>query len=85
MDTNMATDEDLRSQIFALPAIERADLARQLLLSLEADSFDDDVQRVWVEEAERRSVAYQQGETDSRDWQESVNEMRESLKRRRQK
>ncbi len=81
----MATDDNLRSQIFALPAIERADLARQLLLSLENDSFDDDVQRAWAEEAERRSTAYQQDETDSRDWQESVNEMRESLKQRRQK
>ncbi len=81
----MATGDDLQSQIFALPATERADLARQLLLSLENDSFDDDVQRAWAEEAERRSVAYQQGETDSRDWQELVNEMRESLKERRQK
>ncbi|MDA9859256.1 addiction module protein [Rubripirellula sp.] len=81
----MATGDDFQSQIFALPAIERADLARQLLLSLENDSFDDDVQRAWAEEAERRSVAHQQGETDSRDWQESVNEMRESLKERRQK
>ena len=81
----MATGDDLRSLIFALPAIERADLARQLLLSLEKDSFDDDVQRAWAEEAERRSTSYQQGETESREWQESVNEMRESLRQRRQK
>jgi hypothetical protein len=81
----MATGDGLRSQIFALPAIERADLARQLVLSLENDSFDDDVQRVWAEEARRRSEAYQQGETGSRDWQESVNEMRESLRQNRQK
>ncbi len=81
----MATGDDLRSQLFALSAPERADLARQLLLSLETDSFDDDVQRPWAEEADRRSAAYQQGETESRDWQESVNEMRESLKQRRQK
>lgn len=81
----MATGDDIRDQIFALPAIERADLARQLLLSLENDSFDEDVQRVWAEEAERRSAAYRQGETDSRDWQESVDEMRESLRQRRQK
>ena len=81
----MATGDDLRNQIFALPAIERADLARQLLLSLENESFDDDVQRQWAEEVERRSAAYRQSETDSRDWQESVHEMRESLKQRRQK
>ena len=81
----MATGDDLRSQIFALPAPERADLARMLLLSLENDSFDDDVQRAWAEEAEQRSAAYQQGETESRGWQDSVNEMRESLKQRRRK
>jgi hypothetical protein len=80
----MATGDDLRSQIFSLPALERADLARQLLLSLETESFDEDVQRAWVEESKRRSLAYKQGETISRDWQESVNELRESLKQRRQ-
>jgi hypothetical protein len=81
----MATGDDLRSQVLALPATDRADLARQLLLSLETDSFDDDVQRAWTEEAERRSAAYQQGESKSRGWRESVDELRESLKQRRQK
>ena len=81
----MATGDDLRSQLFALSAPERADLARQLLLSLETESLDEDVQQAWAEEAERRSVAYERGETESRDWQESVNEIRETLKQRRQK
>lgn len=85
MDINMATGDDLRSQIFALPASERADLAKQQLLSLENDLFDDDVQRAWADESERRSAAYRQRETVSRDWQESIKEMRESLKLRRQK
>ena len=81
----MATGDDIRSQIFALPAIERADLVRQLLLSLETDSFDDEVQRAWAEESERRSSADQESETESRGWQESVNGIRESLEQRRQK
>ena len=81
----MATGDDLRSQIFALPAVERADLARQLLLSLETETFDDDIQRAWADEAERTFRGLPAGETDSRDWQESVNEMRESLKQRRPK
>ena len=81
----MATGDDIRSQIFALPAIERADLVRQLLLSLETDSFDNDFQGAWVEEPEKRSSAYQQGETDSRGWKESVNEIRESIEQKRLK
>lgn len=81
----MATGDDIRSQIFALPAIERADLVRQLLLSLETDSFDNDFQGAWVEESEKRSSAYQQGETDSRGWKESVNEIRESIEQKRLK
>ncbi len=81
----MATGDDLRSQLFALPAPERADLAKQLLLSLENENFDEGVQQAWAEEAERRSVAYEKGETESRDWQESVNEIRETLKQRRRK
>ncbi len=78
----MATGDDFRSQIFDLPASERAVLARQLLLSLEADSFDDHVQRAWAEEAEKRSVACEKGETEASDWQESVDKVRATLTQR---
>lgn len=81
----MATGDDIRDQIFVLPATERADLARQLLLSLENEPFDEDVHRSWAEEAKRRSMDYQQGKTDSRDWPNAVSEIRESLDRRRKK
>ena len=80
----MATGDDIRNRLFALPATERADLVRQLLLSLEANDFDDDVQRAWAEEAERRSLSYEHGKSESRDWPESIFAIRETLKQRRQ-
>ena len=79
----MSTGDDLRSQIFALSASERADLVRLLLLSLEGESFDDEVQQAWVVESERRSDAYRQGESQSRDWREAIDDIRGEIKRRR--
>jgi len=81
----MTTGDDIRSQILALPAVERASLAKQLLLSLDQDSCDEDAGQLWGDEAQRRSIAYQHGQTTSRDWRESVREMREALKPRREK
>jgi hypothetical protein len=79
----MPTDDDLRSQIFALSASERAGLVRLLLLSLEGDSFDDEVQQAWAAESERRSAAHRQSESQSRDWRAAIDDMRGEIKRRR--
>ena len=82
---SMPTGDEFRTQLFALPAQERADLARQLLLSLEDERFDEGVQQAWAEEADRRSIAYEKGETESRDWQESVDEIRQTFQQRRRR
>lgn len=39
----MATGNDIHDQIFALPAVDRADPARQRVLSLENESIDNNV------------------------------------------
>jgi len=48
--------EEIQAQVLQLEPKERAELARQILLSLEPDS-NEDIERIWAEEAERR---YQQ-------------------------
>jgi hypothetical protein len=42
-----------------------------------------DVQLAWAEEAERRAQAYDDGKTNSRDWRESIQDIREDLQKRR--
>jgi putative addiction module component (TIGR02574 family) len=44
----------LREEALALPTEERADLAAELLASLDGEP-DEDVERAWAEEIERRA------------------------------
>ena len=52
--------EDLLAETMQLDLEDRARLAGRLLLSLE-DLNDSEVERLWLEEAERRLVEYRQG------------------------
>ena len=63
----MAT-EALLEQILKLPADERAELARQVLLSLEPEEFSDDVEQAWVAEIQRRREAIRRGDVQLLDW-----------------
>ena len=54
---------------------ERAALAAELLASL--DASEDDVQRAWATEIERRSR--QAGEERGEDWRIALNEIRASV------
>jgi putative addiction module component (TIGR02574 family) len=54
-----------------LPLAERAALAERLLESL--DTLDDaETERLWVEEAERRYLAYKQGRLPARSATEAI-------------
>jgi Putative addiction module component len=50
---------ELRQQAIALPLQERAELANELLLSLETPK-NDDTSVLWAEESERRFEQYKQ-------------------------
>lgn len=54
------TIEELKRQALRLEASERADLARELLESLD-DLPQPEIERLWLEEAERRRVEVQSG------------------------
>ncbi len=63
--------QDLRRQALALADDERADLAAELLASLEADTEDDIevVRVVWAEEIERRARMAIVGEPPTEPWE----------------
>ena len=57
-------------------------LASALLPSLECEDVNVDVVKAWAAEVQRRSEAYARGETESRDWRESVQRVRQRLAER---
>lgn len=55
------TIDELKREAMRLAPTERASLARELLVSLD-DLSDSDVERLWLEESERRRRAVLSGE-----------------------
>jgi putative addiction module component (TIGR02574 family) len=70
----------LESEVMSLPAALRAQLATQLLDSLDEDP-EDHVARSWNEEANRRWLAYKRGEIDAMSEEESIADLEERLRR----
>jgi len=56
------TVDELKQAVMRLDPTERASLARELLVSLDALS-EPEVERLWLEEAERRRLLVDAGET----------------------
>ena len=70
------------SQALDLAEDQRADLAQQLLLSLEPDGACDEtgtLHESWREEIVARSAAYRDGRLDAADWKESIQRIRARL------
>jgi putative addiction module component (TIGR02574 family) len=61
--------EELLSKALQLPEHDRAEMARRLLESLDADRSDD-VNDAWLAEIERRCAAVDAGEAVTSDWEE---------------
>ncbi len=56
------TIDELKREAMRLDATERANLARELLVSLD-DLSEPEIERLWLEEAERRRLDYEAGKT----------------------
>jgi hypothetical protein len=69
----------LEDQISRLSDRERARLALRLLESLEPGS-DENVDELWLDEAERRLENYDKGLVDGRDAEEAISEIERQLK-----
>ena len=60
-ETQVTVDE-LKREAMRLDATERANLARELLVSLD-DLSEAEIERLWLEEAERRRLDVEAGKT----------------------
>jgi putative addiction module component (TIGR02574 family) len=79
----MATSLDrLESELMSLPANDRARLAERLLASLDDAGEEDpgEVERAWLDEAERRYQRYLSGEESARPAEEVLARVRELLR-----
>lgn len=68
--------EDIEAAALQLATSDRAKLAERLLISLEED---DEILAAWVEEAERRGDAYERGEMEAIDFDESIARLKARL------
>lgn len=75
----MTTLNDIRNTVLTLPSAQRAELAHDLLASLEDAKVDADCDVVWADEVLARSDAYRCGEATARDWRQSVERVRQAL------
>jgi hypothetical protein len=75
----MTTPAQILDAAMALDDGQRAEVAHQLLLSLEAADFDDDADSAWAAEIRRRLQAIREGRVVLRDWDEALADIRQSL------
>ena len=73
------TTSDILNAALALPADERAEVAHKLLLSLEPGESDPGVTQAWTEEIRRRLQAIREGRTTLREWNDALEDIRQSL------
>lgn len=72
-------DSSIEDQIARLPSEERARLALKLLESLEPGE-DEDVDALWLDEAEQRLKRYDEGVSEARDAEEVISEIERQIK-----
>jgi hypothetical protein len=71
--------EELEKRVRALSPKEKAELARILIEDLDAD-VDQDAERLWLEEGQRRYDAYRAGELAADPGDEVISRVRDRLK-----
>ncbi len=71
------------AEVLALPAQDRAYLARQLIASLD-DTMDADAETQWQEVIDRRSREIEEGNVSCRPVEQVVQDIRNKLHARRQ-
>jgi putative addiction module component (TIGR02574 family) len=75
------TGQDVLHEALQLKISERAELAAELLASLDGEP-DDDVEAAWAAEAERRAARARSGEDTGRPWAEVRDRVRDALRKR---
>lgn len=63
------TAADLREEVLALPAEERARMASDLLASLDSEAIDEaEIDKLWSAETQRRAAMLESGEASTLTW-----------------
>ena len=63
------TAHDLREEVLALPALERARIASDLLASLDSEAVDEDeIDQLWSAETQRRAAMLESGDAGTLTW-----------------
>lgn len=65
------TADDLREEVLALPAQERARIASELLASLDSETVDEtEIDDLWSAETQRRAAMLDAGDARTLTWEE---------------
>lgn len=65
------TADDLREEVLALPAEERARIASDLLASLDSEAVDEEeIDQLWSAETQRRAAMLESGDAGTFSWDE---------------
>jgi putative addiction module component (TIGR02574 family) len=75
----MSVISELLNRALELPKPERADLARQILLSLEPDDFHADSDAAWAAEIDARLDIVERGDFPASEWRDVIARIRQSL------
>ena len=75
----MTLQDELAQKALSLSERDRAQLARQLILSLEGADVDPDVDAAWETEIERRFAEVDSGAVKPVDWREAVQRIKSHL------
>jgi putative addiction module component (TIGR02574 family) len=76
----MSSAQDLLTQALQLPITDRATMAHQLLLSLDAESDDEECEAAWEQEIAARTRRLEEGRTETHDWREGHAAIRNKLR-----
>ena len=79
----MIAAQELLTQALQLPLDERANIARQLLLSLEPESIEEDYEAAWAKEIAERVKRLDEGKSPTFAWREAHAEIRSKLRERK--
>lgn len=81
LDTVSKTSQKVLEEALRLGLPERAELAAELLASLDGER-DEDVEAAWAAEIERRAARARSGEDAGRPWAEVRDRVRDGLSKR---
>ena len=79
----MTTPLDVLRAAKNLSPQERAEIAHELLLTLESEPFDENAEQNWAEVIRQRLTAIREGRVTLLDWDETLSEIRVSLQAER--